>query len=148
MVNDTQFITGSTASAICKAKSADANEWVIGYYSFIPANNKQPEEHFIHTIPRKTDSGTISQKVRIIPDTLCRFTGALDTNCEMIFENDVAKILSKNCAYPLNESVVSWSASDFAWCYSCNITTFSKKEEIKETMGNANYIEITGNILD
>ncbi len=93
---------------LCRAKRVDNGKWVEGYYSRQPVvdlldlaktGNPMPESiadyisvlgvklYHDHT-SGKTLSYVVQEIHRVIPDTLCRYTGMNDIHGKRIFEND------------------------------------------------------------
>lgn len=66
-----------------KAKRIDNGEWVEGYY-FVSGG-----EHFIHDEYIEGFCMPVVVNVKIIPETLCQFTGLCDKNENKIWENDI-----------------------------------------------------------
>ena len=124
-----------------KAKRLDNNEWVEGYYIGVTYIDDNHKKHIVY----------LGDKIRIIPETVCQFTGLKDKNGKKIFEGD--KI---NISLPLGgfwghvkqdkQGIVKYE-SDYGgfiveWEYSRN------QHHVKLDCDIAFEGEITGNIYD
>lgn len=76
---------------LCKAKTLNSDEWVIGYYVRLHSSKK-----IIHRIypgyAEQDNEDFYPDYYDINPDTLSRFSGVYDRDCRMIFENSIVKI--------------------------------------------------------
>ena len=66
-----------------RAKRIDNGEWVEGCYLMSGG------EHFIYSEYIEGFCMPVVVKVKIIPETLCQFTGLCDENGNKIWENDI-----------------------------------------------------------
>lgn len=66
-----------------KAKRIDNGEWVEGYYLMSGG------EHFIYNEYIEGFCMPVVVKAKIIPETLCQFTGLCDKNGNKIWKNDI-----------------------------------------------------------
>lgn len=120
-----------------KAKRIGDDEWVEGYYQK-KHNFLGNEEHLIF----HEDSHTVWEYTKIVPETLCQFTGLCDKNGKRIWESDVVWLV-----YDGEEHIyqIVWDNSEL---------------DFKATNGEENYgtnfeyllcceeIEVIGNIFD
>ena len=72
-----------------KAKRIDNGEWVEGYYLMSGG------EHFIYSEYIEGFCMPVVVKAKIIPETLCEFTGLCDKNGNKIWENDIFQCTDK-----------------------------------------------------
>jgi hypothetical protein len=64
-----------------KAKRIRGNYFVYGYYWY----NDFTKEHFLKCL---TEGGTQYEDIKIIPETICQFTGFKDVEGNDAYEND------------------------------------------------------------
>lgn len=72
-----------------KAKRIDNGEWVEGCY-FVSGG-----EHFIHAEYIESFCMPVVVNAKIIPETLCQFTGLTDKSGNKIWENDIVTCQTK-----------------------------------------------------
>lgn len=137
-------MVSETASSICRARSRKNNKCVIGFYAFIPSDGQHSEKHIIYTIPQSHNENKLSEQVEVCPETVSHYTGILDSNLEPVFDHDKANVISDSCTYPLDETTVSWSESDYCWQVSGHVKTFNKAREFEENINHAKYLEVIG----
>ena len=119
------MIEVNNPSVIAKAKAVENNEWVEGYYY------KLGDSDYI----MYGENSFISAK--IIPETLCFFTGAVDSNGKRIFSRDVIRSYNVFGEYESTD-VVNWSTLFSAW-HSGAITT---------VYGRGHKYLVLGNLID
>ena len=117
---------------ICKAKSLDTREWVIGYYFY---------DGYQHQIMREDNHETVG----IIFDTICRYIGHNDIEENPIFEYDIVIedrvlcevvymrdwCLKKKNENPLENEKYYYKWSDMIFWYKTKIASNKFNEELK-----------------
>lgn len=78
-----------------KAKRADNEEWVKGFYIY----NYDIDKHYISIGHCYLDEPERTKQYEIIPETLCQCTGIYDKNGEWIWENDIAEFVYDGDVY-------------------------------------------------
>lgn len=129
---------------IFKAMSAYNHNWVEGYFN--------PDETEYLWVKKEEDSILFNEPVyeneKVIPETLCEFTGFSDTYGYKIFDNDKITVFTTDCSFPLNDAVVFKNEEDNNWCYKHTHIFLGKKKVIIEPLNSAKYIRTTGNKFD
>ena len=143
-----------------KAKRADNGEWVEGFYSVMKGSSSMlisrignPEDwqykdvefdmHLISnfTIPyyQGWDYRDLCNFHKVIPETVCQFTGLTDKNGNKIFRGD--NLIDERSNGDFSDDVIEVSFVDGKFCYP-NYGTLSDLSEVNE------YSEIIGNVYD
>lgn len=74
-----------------RAKRIDNGEWVEGYY-LKTTLGKDIEPSDVIFIPFKINRSGQWGWIKVLPETLCQFTGMVDKNGDRIWENDIVSI--------------------------------------------------------
>lgn len=126
-----------------KAKRKDNGEWVEGYYVKTTLGNEITPSDVIF-VPFKVSRNEEWGWVKVIPETICQYTGLRDKNGKRIWENDICDRKEK---YP---EIVTYNKGDWQLDYSY---VFGK--EIHSDACNLgfyvcerNCVEVIGNIFD
>lgn len=126
-----------------KAKRKDNGEWVEGYYVKTTLGNEITPSDVIF-VPFKVSRNEEWGWVKVIPETICQYTGLRDKNGKRIWENDIC---SRKEKYP---EIVTYNKGDWQLDYSY---VFGK--EIHSDACNLgfyvcerNCVEVIGNIFD
>ena len=94
-----------------RAKRIDNGEWVEGYY-LKTTLGKDIEPSDVIFIPFKINRSGQWGWIKVLPETLCQFTGMVDKNGRRIWENDIIK-------HEISDTigVVKWYQEDYVgWC--------------------------------
>ena len=74
-----------------RAKRIDNGEWVEGYY-LKTTLGKDIEPSDVIFVPFKINRSGQWGWIKVLPETLCQFTGMVDKNGDRIWENDIVSI--------------------------------------------------------
>ena len=112
---------------------AEPHQWYFGYFVYFQGKCFIFKDHF-----------DILQMVEVVPETLSRFTGQIDKNSCLIFEDDL--VHAKQSSYNFN-AVVRWGVKSNAWKISCPYpcTAFSRSFKCF-ALPPKSRIEVIGNI--
>lgn len=83
-----------------RAKQVNNGEWVEGYYLKIKTTlGKDIEPSYAIFVPFKINCSGQWGWIKVLPETLCQFTGMVDKNGNRIWENDIISAWSEGkCA--------------------------------------------------
>lgn len=83
-----------------KAKVKDTGEWVEGFYSAVTDNFTPANIHFITEFQRLENGEIVlTESHEVLPETLCRNTGARDKNGKHIWEYDICDCPKRGPAF-------------------------------------------------
>ena len=94
-----------------RAKRIDNGEWVEGYY-LKTTLGKDIEPSDVIFVPFKINRSGQWGWIKVLPETLCQYTGMVDRNGRRIWENDIIK-------HEISDTigVVKWYQEDYVgWC--------------------------------
>lgn len=94
-----------------RAKRIDNGEWVEGYY-LKTTLGKDIEPSDVIFVPFKINRSGQWGWIKVLPETLCQFTGMVDKNGRRIWENDIVK-------HEISDTIgtVKWCEEDYVgWC--------------------------------
>lgn len=79
-----------------RAKRVDNGEWVEGYYLKIKTTlGKDIEPSDAIFVPFKINCSGQWGWIKVLPETICQFTGMVDKNGKRIWENDIVSAWSE-----------------------------------------------------
>jgi len=93
-----------------KAKRSDGKGWVEGD---LVTDGKESKNNLLWIFPDDADEYDFNLLLKVIPETVCQYTGLKDKNGEKIFEWDFINV--KIGDY-IQENIVVWDS--FGWCIS------------------------------
>ena len=133
-----------------RAKTIENNQWVEGYFVYVPCSRFLSKEWLIQTIK---EDGRIGQLHTVYERTVGQFTGLRDMTGLLVFEGDILKIAKRSDSrggyyhppidYPVNV-VVKWDHCGWMWETLCE-----DKRYIGFPEAWGHYLcEVIGNIHD
>ena len=121
-----------------KAKRVDNGEWVEGYLSYPFCTKKGNESYYFYA---KDSLGFFCRCV-VYASTICQCTGLKDKNGNLIWENDIARIIFNGIEHIYrviwDESELDFKATNGKEFYKSNFEYLSCCDEV----------EIVGNVFD
>lgn len=121
-----------------RGKRTDNGEWVDGFYTRVA------DVHYILSgIFDSLTNGIINTRgYKVIPETVCQFTGLCDKNGRKVFEGDIVEGNSEFFTYTHPYGKVVYDGGQY-------LISFDDVLEDIECLGAwANDVEIIGNIYD
>lgn len=136
---------------LVKGKRSDDGEWVYGWYVEYPFG-RWPVRPSI--VPSEDARNGHFGFVKVVPETVGRYTGLTDENGKKIFEGDIVRQLNR-CpyvnGYPYSEDteigVVYWDEGYCGWRRTTNGVLHRGKVE-SYRLSNSCCYEVIGNIHD
>lgn len=121
-----------------RAKRIDNGEWVEGYY-LKTTLGKDIEPSDVIFVPFKINRSGQWGWIKVLPETLCQFTGMVDKNGRRIWENDIIK-------HEISDTigVVKWYHEDYVGWYVDDVVV--DEQQFTDEMWNE--CEVIGNIFD
>ena len=121
-----------------RAKRIDNGEWVEGYY-LKTTLGKDIEPSDVIFAPFKINRSGQWGWIKVLPETLCQFTGMVDKNGRRIWENDIIK-------HEISDTigVVKWYHEDYVGWYVDDVVV--DEQQFTDEMWNE--CEVIGNIFD
>lgn len=129
-----------------KGQEVETKKWVFGGVSY----NKSKTKYWINTF----DNDGFVKTIEIIKETVCQFTGLIDVNGTLIYENDIIKYTEhKGYLLPNLTATVLWIDDSACFGYKrhdvpnwSNPAPFVEHDEIKNDF--LNHIEVIGNVFE
>ena len=100
-----------------RAKRIDNGEWVEGYY-LKTTLGKDIEPSDVIFVPFKINRSGQWGWIKVLPETLCQFTGMVDKNGRRIWENDIISINTYDYMEPSEDffGKVVYCEAWACWC--------------------------------
>lgn len=119
-----------------RAKRVENGEWVEGYY-LKTTLGKDIEPSDVIFVPFKINRSGQWGWIKVLPETLCQYTGLNDGNGNRIWENDIVRSGTN--------MVVKWSERFAGWCLYQNRWMY---EHFFGEAVDERDCEVVGNVFD
>ena len=114
-----------------RAKRIDNGEWVEGYY-LKTTFGKDIEPSDVIFVPFKINRSGQWGWIKVLPETLCQYTGMVDKNGNRIWENDIVKYM--------------WFGNEEVDIVEYRSTSIGLKENYNAVL--TDITEVIGNVFD